>query len=114
RLPGAPRAAIALRRVSAFGREIEPIVEKAKAHVILTSRDPARLNDLLRFPRQAMSAWHLIDDAGRLRGFAVLNLIPKDDGRTRTGKFVDCLLDEIDDVTWHAAVTALTRELSRH
>ena len=54
--------------------------------MILTSRDPTRLNDLLRFPRQAMSAWHLIDEAGRLRGFAVLNLIPQDDGRTRTGK----------------------------
>ena len=57
-----------------------------KQHVILTSRDPARLNDLLRFPRQAMSGWHLIDETGRLRGFAVLNVIPKDQGRTRTGK----------------------------
>jgi hypothetical protein len=113
RPPAAPRAMITVRRVSAFGPEIIPIVEQMKQHVILTSRDPARLNDMLRFPRQAMSGWHLIDDTGRLRGLAVLNVIPKDQGRTRTGKIVDCLLDDIDVVPWHAAVTALTRELSR-
>ncbi|HZW31858.1 MAG TPA: acetyltransferase [Isosphaeraceae bacterium] len=111
--PAAPRGMLTLHRVSAFGPEILPIVEPMKQHVLLTSRDPARLNGMLRFPRQAMSGWHLIDDSGRLRGFAVLNLIPKDQGRTRTGKFVDCLLDDTDVVPWHAAVMALTRELSR-
>jgi hypothetical protein len=104
---------ITLRRVSSFGSEIEPIVEKAKAHVILTRRDPARLNDFLHFPRQSMSGWHLIDGTGRLRGFALLNLVPRDDGRTRTGKFVDCLLDEINAAPWQDAVLALTRELAR-
>jgi hypothetical protein len=113
RPPAAPRSSITLRRVSAFGPEITPIVETMKQHVILTSRDPARLNAMLRFPRQAMSGWHLLDEAGRLRGFAALNVIPKDQGRTRTGKFVDCLLDDLDVAPWHAAVTALTRELSR-
>ena len=111
--PVAPRATIAIRRVSAFGPEIIPIVEQAKAHVIFTRRDPDRLNAFLRFPRQAMSGWHLLDDAGRLRGFAVLNLIPKDQGRTRTGKFVDLLLDDIDVAAWQASVNALTRELAR-
>ena len=113
RPPAAPRTIISLRQVSAFGSEIDPIVEKAKARVILTCRDPARLNELLRFPRQAMSGWHLLDGAGRLRGFAVLNLVPKDQGLTRTGKFVDCLLDDIDVAPWHAAALALTRELAR-
>jgi hypothetical protein len=113
RPPAVPRMIITPQRVAAFGPEITPIVERMKQHVILTTRDPARLNDLLRFPRQAMSGWHLIDDTGRLRGFAVLNVIPRDQGRTRTGKFVDCLLDDIDVMSWHAAVTALTRELSR-
>jgi hypothetical protein len=113
RAPTAPGATIALRPVSAFGPEIIPIVEKAKGHVIFTRRDPARLNEFLRFPRQAMSGWHLIDDAGRLRGFAVLNLIPKDQGRTLTGKVVDCLLDEVDVSLWHAAAITLTRELAR-
>jgi hypothetical protein len=107
----APRTTITLRQVAAFGSEIETIVEKAKAHVILTSRNPARLNELLRFPRQAMSGWHLLDETGCLRGFAVLNLIPKNHGRTRTGKFVDCLLDTTDTGAWHAAASALTREL---
>jgi hypothetical protein len=111
--PDAPRATLAIRRVSAFGPEIIPIVERAKAHAIFTRRDPVRLNEFLRFPRQAMSGWHLLDDSGRLRGFAVLNLIPKDQGRTRTGKFVDLLLDDIDVAAWHASVIALTSELSR-
>ncbi len=53
------------------------------------------------------------DDTGRLRGLAVLNLVPKDQGRTRTGKIVDCLLDDNDPALWHAATLALTRELAR-
>jgi hypothetical protein len=108
-----PRVSIGLRRVATFGPEIVPIVESAWEHAILTSRDPSRLNAFLDFPRQSMSGWHLFDDAGRLRGLAVLNVIPKDRGRTRTGKVVDCLLDNVDVNLWHAAVYALTGELKR-
>jgi hypothetical protein len=111
--PRASRATIALKQVSCFGDEVSPVVEKAKAEVVLTRRDPARLNQLLCFPRQAMSGWHLLDGAGRLRGFALLNLIPKDQGRTLTGKIVDCLLDDVDADLWHAAMRALTNELVR-
>jgi len=107
------RATITLKQVSCFGDEIAPVVEKAKAEVVLTCRDPARLNQLLRFPGQAMSGWHLLDGMGRLRGFALLNLIPKDLGRTLTGKIVDCLLDDVDVDLWHAAMRALTNELVR-
>ena len=104
---------ITLKQVSCFGEEIVPIVEKAKAEVVLTRREPARLNQLLRFPGQAMSGWHLLDRTGRLRGFALLNLIPKDQGRTLTGKIVDCLLDDVDVDLWHAAMRSLTGELVR-
>jgi hypothetical protein len=107
----APPASLELERVAVFGSEIVPIVETAKAHVILTRRDPARLNYFLRFPRPAMSGWHLLDRGGRLRGLAVLNLVSKDRGRTCTGKIVDCVLDDVDTSTWHAAALALTREL---
>jgi hypothetical protein len=110
--PTAPQATILLQRVSAFGPEITTVVSKAKAHSILTRRCPARLNALLRFPRQAMSGWHLLDDRGQLRGLAVLNLIPKDQGRTCIGKIVDCVVDDVNVVIWHAAVLALTRELT--
>jgi hypothetical protein len=113
RRPRASRATIALEQVSHFGAEIGPVVEKAKAAVVLTCREPARLNHLLRFPGQAMSAWHLLDGMGRLCGFALLNLIPKDQGRTLTGKIVDCLLDGVEVDLWHAAIVALTRELKR-
>ena len=111
--PVAPRATILLKRVANFGPEIGPIVEEAKTHAILTRRDPARLNAILRFPRQTMTGWHLMDAAGRLRGLAVLNVIPKDQGRTRTGKIVDCLLGDIAIDPWHAAMLALTHELTR-
>jgi hypothetical protein len=111
RRPAIPRAVIVPRRVSSFGPEIVPIVEAAKEHAILTTRDPARLNAFLRFPRRAISGWHLVDESGRLRGLAVLNVIPKDGGRTRTGKVVDCLLGDVDADPWHAAFVALTREL---
>ena len=47
---------------------------------------------------------------GRLRGLGVLNIIPKDGGRTRM-EVVDCLLDTVDVDPWHAAFAALTREL---
>ncbi len=113
RPPRAPRVAVTLKQVSCFGFEIAPVVEKAKAHVVLTRRDPARLNQLLRFPGQAMSGWLLLDGSGRLCGFALLNLIPKDGGRTRMGKIVDCLLDDVDVDLWHGAMRALTLELKR-
>jgi hypothetical protein len=109
----APRAVIVPRRAERFGPEIGPIVEAAGEHAILTSRTLARLNAILDFPRQTMSGWHLLDDHGRLRGLAVLNIIPNDGGRTRTGKVVDCLLDGVDVDAWHAAFAALTDELAR-
>jgi hypothetical protein len=112
-IPSVPRVSISLQRVSAFGPEIMPIVAKTKVHTILTHRDPARLNAFLRFPRQQMSGWHLIDDSGRLRGLAVLNLVPQDQGRTHTGKVVDCVVDEIEVALWHAVIMVLTRELAR-
>jgi hypothetical protein len=106
------QATIVLKRVSAFGPEICPIVDAAKAYTILTQRDPGRLNVLLRFPRQSMSGWHLLDDTGTLRGLAILNVIPKNQDHTRMGKIVDCLLDDIDINRWHAAILALTHELA--
>ena len=111
--PNATPPTIVLQRVVAFGPEITPVVAKTKAHAILTSRDPARLNAFLHFPRQAMSGWHVLDETGRLRGFALLNLVPKDQGHTCTGKIVDCVLDDIEVELWHGAVVALTHELAR-
>jgi hypothetical protein len=57
-----------------------------------------------------MSGWHLLDGLCDLRGFALLNVIPKGDG-TRTGKVVDCLLDDDFLPHWNAAFMALSREL---
>ena len=112
RIPASPRTVLVLERVTKFGPEISPIVAKARAHAILTCRDPARLNAFLRFPRQAFSGWHLRDDTGGLRGFAVLNLVPQDMGQTRTGKIVDCLIDDVKVSPWRAAILALSHELA--
>jgi hypothetical protein len=111
--PKPPGVNIVLKRVSAFGPEIDPIVEAAKMHTILTQRGSGRLNAFLQFPRQSMTGWHLLDDMNRLRGLAVLNIIPTDQGRTRKGKIVDCLLDDIDINRWQAALLGLTHELAQ-
>ena len=100
-----------LRKISSFGLEIEPIMEQAKTHAILTGRNPKRLNHLLQFPRQAMSGWHLIAPPDRLCGFAVLNLVPQHGGQVWLGKIVDCLLANTDAQLWHGAILALTQEL---
>jgi hypothetical protein len=100
-------------RVPAFGPEVNRVVARAEKHVILTDRDCARLNTFLQFPRQDFSGWHLRDENGQLRGFALLNILRQDEGRTRMGKIVDCLLDEIETPLWQAAILALTRELAR-
>ncbi len=104
---------VKLRKVPAFGLEIEPIVQQARAKAILTGRNLARLNHLLRFPRQAMSGWHLVTSSDQLCGFAILNLVPQYGGRVLMGKIVDCLLAETDVRLWHGAVVALTGELKR-
>ena len=68
---------------------------------------------MLQFPRQTMTGWHLLDATGRLCGLAMLNVIPNDQGRTRTGKIVDCLLHDIAVDSWHVAILALTNVLAR-
>jgi hypothetical protein len=106
------RTHVELRQVAAFGPEIDRIVEEARTHAILTSRTSSRLNHLLGFPRKGMSGWLIHDDGGP-RGFALLNIVPKEQGGSRMGKIVDCLLDGVDVDLWHAALLALTQELSR-
>jgi hypothetical protein len=104
---------LTLERVLSFGPELTELIIKIKAHVILTGRDPARLNRFLQFPRQAFSGWYLRDQAGCLRGFALLNLVSQDGGLTRTGKIVDCLFDNVEGSFWQAAILNLTLELKR-
>jgi hypothetical protein len=102
---------LSINRVSSFGPEVDPITEQAKTFAILTEHNSTRLNAMLRFPRQTMTGWHLVDDAGRLRGLALLNVIPTDGGRTHMGKIVDCLLDCVDISLWRAAILTLSHEL---
>ncbi|MFO0892363.1 MAG: acetyltransferase [Isosphaeraceae bacterium] len=107
------RPGLQLRPVTQFGEEVEAIAREAEGSAILTRRTAARLNHLLRFPRQAVTGWHLVAPPDRLVGFAVLNLVPQHDGRVRLGKVVDCLLGDADRSLWAAAIVALTGELAR-
>ena len=104
---------VELHRIASFDQAIEPIVEDAKRHVILTDRTPSRLNHFLHFPRQAMSGWQIIAPPHRLCGFALLNIVPRCGGRVRLGKIVDCLLEGTDVAIWSAAFQGLTEELQR-
>ena len=113
RVPSRSKIVLTLERVPAFGSEISKIVTEAELHAIFTDRSPVRLNAFLRFPRQNFSGWHLRDPAGQLRGFALLNLVSHDEGRTRIGKIVDCLLDQVEVPLWHAAIATLTQELKQ-
>jgi hypothetical protein len=100
------------RRVVSFGDWWLPeILGEARKHAVLTDRGAARLNHFLRFPRQAISGWELLDGGGRTCGFGLLNVVPQHQGRIRIGKIVDCLLRSTDVDLWHAAVGALTHEL---
>jgi hypothetical protein len=102
-----------IRRVEAFGAEVEPVAAAAQRHAILTSRTQSRLNHVLRFPLQAVSGWHLFAPPDRLCGFAILNLVPQHGGRVRVGKLVDCVLASTEVEIWYAAILALRDELVR-
>ncbi|QEH38066.1 hypothetical protein OJF2_66640 [Aquisphaera giovannonii] len=106
-----PSASLELREVGAFGPEVEDVAAGAGAHAILTRRTPARLNHLLAYPRGGITGWHLVEPSGRLRGFAVLSVVPQHGGRVRLGKIADLVLDGPDPSAWHAAADRLRREL---
>ena len=111
--PRRPTAALELQRVESFDRDIVGIVAKARETAILTTRSADRLNEFLRFPRQAPSGFLLRDPRGEPRGFALLNLVPKADGGPVVGKIVDCLLDETNPALWRSAFHLLSDELTR-
>ncbi len=110
RLPSASESP-RLERTTSFGPEIEPAAAAAKRHVILTSRTPKRLSTMLGMPGQTMTGWRLLDPSGNPRGWALTNIVPTDSGRTRTGKIVDLMLDDLDENRWRTAIVLLTQAL---
>lgn len=102
--PRIPRMTVELRAVNALGPETAPAVAAARSDAIITSRAPGRLNHALACPRPEVSGWHVVV-AGAVRGFALLSLV--EHGHVRTGKLVECLMDDHDPDLWHAAVAAL-------
>jgi hypothetical protein len=107
-----PQLRLKPKRVSDFDDEVCSIALEAMMHTILTDRAPNRLNHLLRFPLQRVSGWHLLLPSGQLCGFALLNVLPQQEGSVQLGKIVDCLLLTTDTALWHAAFDALTSELT--
>ena len=112
--PRTPRTPVECRRVASFGEWwLEEILDKAREHAVFTDRTSGRLNHFLRFPRQSMSGWEVLDVGGRTCGFGLLNMIPQHQGRRRIGKIVNCLVESTDVDRWHATLHALTQELAR-
>ena len=104
RPPTAPRTILTIQRVSAFGPEILPDRRAGQGARILSraaTRTGSMRSSASRARRCRAGTWST-GPAGSA-GYAVLNVIPKDRGRTRTGKVVDCLLDDVDAASWHAA-----------
>jgi hypothetical protein len=105
-----PRVPVALRPVEAFDETILPILADARTRALLNARTPALLNAFLRYPRPGISGWLVTGEDGTLLGFALLNVVHR--GGVRSGKILECLVEGDDPDRWHAAITALTRELN--
>lgn len=105
-----PRATVELRPVVEFGPEIGPVLNAYQRVTVFSDRRAAMLNHLLRYPRGGISGW-LVTQSERVRGFGLLSVVEQ--GGVRTGKLVDCVLDDLNPALWHAATAALTSELKR-
>ncbi len=103
-----PKVELKLRQVDEFGAEVAAILEDNRQRTILTARDPDRMRHMLRYPRDGMSGW-LILEGERLLGFAILNVVRH--GEIRAGKLVECLVEGKNPDLWHAAIAKLTAEL---
>lgn len=106
--PETPRVALTLRRTERFGDEAQCVVDGCTMSEAHTLRTADRLNHHLRHPTQQMSGW-LLSDPEKVRGFALLNLLPR--GPIRFGKIVDLFLDRPEAELYQAALSLLTAEL---
>ncbi|MDG3007769.1 acetyltransferase [Paludisphaera mucosa] len=111
--PRTADARLELEPVSSFGPEVVEVVRAASRFAVVAARTPERLNYALRYPRQAPAGLLVRDADRRVRGFALVNSIPRDGGRIVLGRVVDLLLDDDDPDAWHAALLLLSRELAR-
>lgn len=104
-----PSEPVTLRTVETFGPEVDAVLAGCTLKVIFTSRGPSWLNHALAYPRRKLTG-SLVEAQGRVRGFGLLNVVPREG--YRLGKIVECFLDTAAPGLWHAAVFALTQELS--
>jgi hypothetical protein len=105
----APAREVGLRRVEAFGNEVEEVLGRVEPPLVFTDRCPSVLNAVLRYPRGGLSGW-LLELEDQVVGFALLAL--KYQGKARIGKVVECFLMSKDPGLWHASFAALAGELS--
>ncbi|MFO0910519.1 MAG: hypothetical protein U0794_19600 [Isosphaeraceae bacterium] len=83
-----------LERQEAFDDQILPVLAAAARRVVFTTREPALLNHLLRFPRGGLTGWLIRGDAGASLAL-VFSVVPQPGG-IRLGRIVDCLLASED------------------
>jgi hypothetical protein len=99
-----PARPVGLVRAASFGAEAGEVVARAAPELVYTSRCPDLLNYYLRYPGGNVTGW-LVEDEGRVAGFALLNVVRA--GALRQARVADCFLDRPDEALWHAALTAL-------
>jgi hypothetical protein len=106
-----PAGGLVARRVERFGDEPARVVRKFDRVITMTTRDARLLNHLLQHPTGCLSGW-LLEQGGRLRGFAVLSML--DEGVLRMGRVAELFLDSTDPALWRWALAALEDRLSCH
>lgn len=109
--PRRPLVPVTVRQVSSFGAEVDEVLAHAAPYVLFTTREPAFLNHLLRYPRGGVTGW-LIERDHRVRGMALLSLAEREGGTMREGRITECFIDDPRDADlWLAALVALTAQL---
>ena len=98
---------LALRRVTEFG-DVQELADASGRSAISTERSAARLNHLLRHPCGTLEGYLLLE-RGRVRGLAMLNILQQ--GRSRIGRIVECLLDDPSTGLFRSAIVALVAVL---
>jgi hypothetical protein len=101
-----PTRSVELRPVSAFGAEVDAVLDRCTFPVVFSSRTPDVLNYYLAYPGGNLAGWTVHEGADAV-GFALLNVTGKG---VRQARVVDCFLAAQDEDLWHAAVAGLVEQ----
>jgi hypothetical protein len=102
-----PIRRVELRRVSAFGEEVNEVLARCPSPLAFSSRSPEVLNYYLAYPGGNLAGW-TIHAGGSVLGFGLLNVALVHG--IRQARVVDCFLAAQEDDLWHAALSGLVEQ----